>query len=366
VASQASKFKIGLFLIVGFLLLNGALLWIGASRILQPTQAYTTYFRESVQGLAVGSAVKYRGVPIGRVFDIRVAPDGRLVEVQMDIDSAFQVRPGMRASLAITGITGIAFIEVGYPKAGMEAPPLELSFPPPENYIPSQPSFLTNLLSALGNIAASVEATDLPALAEEIKGLAREGRKFLSGREATGTVDRISAAAGSVERMAGSFERLATDPRIGRVLDRAASALGHLDRVSESLERATAGPRLEETLADARAAAKDLRGLAETLRSQASELRTGERLDALQADLPEATQQAAGAFQGAGQGAATVLEGADGAVRHFDSMLDDLNGSLNRALERLTSAVDRIEGLAASLEANPSRLLLERPPEKDF
>jgi len=47
---------------------------------------YATYFDESVQGLQVDSAIKYRGVEIGKVQSIGVAPDYRLIEVIMKID----------------------------------------------------------------------------------------------------------------------------------------------------------------------------------------------------------------------------------------------------------------------------------------
>ena len=90
-ATEAGKFKVGLFLIAGFLLLNGALIWIGAARLLEEKRGYTTYFSESVQGLDVGSAVKYRGVPLGHVTGIHVAPGGLLVEVRMNIDPTFQL-----------------------------------------------------------------------------------------------------------------------------------------------------------------------------------------------------------------------------------------------------------------------------------
>ena len=45
------------------------------------TCSYMSYFDESVQGLEIGSPVKFRGVTIGTVADIDIAPDRRHVEV---------------------------------------------------------------------------------------------------------------------------------------------------------------------------------------------------------------------------------------------------------------------------------------------
>ena len=46
------------------------MLALGAGNVFKRTVTIETYFDESVQGLDVGSAVKYRGVQIGRVTRI--------------------------------------------------------------------------------------------------------------------------------------------------------------------------------------------------------------------------------------------------------------------------------------------------------
>src|SRR5579872_4066801 len=57
-------------LIVGGVVLAMALIWfLGGNQIIHGT-LFESYFSESVQGLEVGSTVKYRGVTIGRITDI--------------------------------------------------------------------------------------------------------------------------------------------------------------------------------------------------------------------------------------------------------------------------------------------------------
>ena len=66
----------GLYLRVGALVLAGLALGIGfilfltADRLSGSSQQFETYIRESVQGLEVGAAVRYRGVSIGRISEI--------------------------------------------------------------------------------------------------------------------------------------------------------------------------------------------------------------------------------------------------------------------------------------------------------
>jgi phospholipid/cholesterol/gamma-HCH transport system substrate-binding protein len=85
---------------------------VGASDILLKGSLYSVYFDESVQGLQVDSAIKYRGVEIGKVQSIKVAPDYRLIEVVMKIDLEGDLQNHTIATLKTAGITGIVFIEL--------------------------------------------------------------------------------------------------------------------------------------------------------------------------------------------------------------------------------------------------------------
>ena len=85
-ATEARKFRVGVFTLVAVAILIGTIIWLGASRFFERTLRLDTYFSESVQGLEPGAAVKYRGVPSGRVEEIRIAPDGDLIEVVMSMD----------------------------------------------------------------------------------------------------------------------------------------------------------------------------------------------------------------------------------------------------------------------------------------
>ncbi|MCE9598526.1 MAG: MlaD family protein [Spirochaetia bacterium] len=68
--SKDRYYKIGLFVTLGFALLIGGMLILGAGSFFRPTIHMETYFDESVQGLDIGSAVKHRGVQIGTVESI--------------------------------------------------------------------------------------------------------------------------------------------------------------------------------------------------------------------------------------------------------------------------------------------------------
>ena len=69
-SGQANFFKIGLFVIGAAVALVFLLVLLGAGRLFQSKIVMETYFNESVQGLELGSKVKYRGVIVGEVKSI--------------------------------------------------------------------------------------------------------------------------------------------------------------------------------------------------------------------------------------------------------------------------------------------------------
>jgi hypothetical protein len=83
--TATNHWKLGLFVVVGLVAMVGALFWLGARRFQRTSFPAVSYFDESVQGLDVGSPVKFRGVTVGNVADITIAPDHRHVQVTSDI-----------------------------------------------------------------------------------------------------------------------------------------------------------------------------------------------------------------------------------------------------------------------------------------
>ncbi len=84
-ASPSNHWKLGLFVVCGVALGLTSVVVLGARGLHENTVSYQSYFDESVQGLDVGSPVKFRGVTIGTVSKIDIAPDRRHVSVTSDL-----------------------------------------------------------------------------------------------------------------------------------------------------------------------------------------------------------------------------------------------------------------------------------------
>lgn len=112
--THEQKTRLGVFLSLATVIFIAVAGFFIVPKLRDPGDVYTVNFRDtSVQGLIVGSLVKYRGVEIGRVIRIRVNPTN-LDSVLIDV----KIRPGlvmktdMRAVLVYVGLTGQKYIEL--------------------------------------------------------------------------------------------------------------------------------------------------------------------------------------------------------------------------------------------------------------
>ncbi|MEO7095591.1 MAG: MlaD family protein [Polyangiales bacterium] len=159
-----NHWKLGLFVVAGFVLALCTVVFLGARSLQKDSVKYKTYFDESVQGLEVGSPIKFRGVTIGNVSAIDIAPDGRHVGVTSELtltdlnelgiaegkgkNARIRVPPELRVQLASQGITGVKFLQIDFFVIKDNPPPV-LPFPVPENYIPAAVSTMKNLEDAV-------------------------------------------------------------------------------------------------------------------------------------------------------------------------------------------------------------------------
>lgn len=183
--TRANYVKLGLFVITAAGLGLGVVLLLGSAALFKSRIFVETYMNESVQGLDIGSKVKYRGVLLGQVKGItftttpyekgrpaaqrhgyvlvlmEVSPErlpgadhGAPAASQENLDDA--IRHGLRCRLASQGITGLSFIEMDFlnPK---DNPPLPVDWTPRHLYIPSAPSTSTRLLENLDKFVKRVD-----------------------------------------------------------------------------------------------------------------------------------------------------------------------------------------------------------------
>ena len=84
-AVEKSYARLGLFLVVGLVVVLATALFFIQRLRSREVIAMVTYTRENVSGLEVSSPVRYRGVSLGRITDVRVDPRSNSIEVNFEV-----------------------------------------------------------------------------------------------------------------------------------------------------------------------------------------------------------------------------------------------------------------------------------------
>jgi ABC-type transporter Mla subunit MlaD len=289
-STPANHWKIGLFVVVGLCLAAATVVFLSARSLKKDTVTYQTFFDESVQGLEVGSPVKFRGVTIGNVSLIRVAPDHRYVDVAFELDiedlrtlglsepkrvghnTRMAVPSDVRIQLDMAGITGVKYLLIDYFSSVLYPPPT-LPFPAPPNYIPSTPSLMKNLedslihgLEHLPEVASQVQKL-MPALLSTLTGVdlvLADLHKSLSSLDTgklSGEAQQVMVNLNAtVVRINHMVEQVSNDQGLLSSIKRSADAVGATAQNANQV-----GPALEDTLREVQGAAISIHRLADSI-----------------------------------------------------------------------------------------------------
>ena len=269
---RTDSWKLGLFVLAGMILLVGAAFYLGARRLIRPSVEVISFFDESVQGLDTGASIKMRGVGIGKVTEISFAPDRRVVQVTSQIyldvlegvglaDLAtnadlFQMLPDdLRVRLAVTGITGVRYLEVDSvdPADGLDP---VLMFDLPTNHLPARPSTLRGLEQSVISLASSI-----PVVMQRLESLLMKVETELGAMALPQTLADTRELLKSIEGQSDALDLEAVQASLNETLadmSRAAGAIETVAHQAGSSEGAIGGAMTSvHELADSARAAID-------------------------------------------------------------------------------------------------------------
>lgn len=294
---------IGLFVITGSLICAAIIIWVGASSFFMKGSLYSVYFDESVQGLQVDSAIKYRGVEIGKVQSIGVAPDYRLIEVVMKIDLKGDLQKQTVATLKTAGITGIVFIELDQIRAGDLIGSPQITFTSNYPVIPSRRSQISRFVADTDVIMQNIKDIDLKGISTQMKNTTQAIENFVEGKRLNNIMANLESTSSNLNQAISRINKTIAEGKV----DRAAN---------ETLE----------ILSDARQLIGQARGEIEALNLKEKSSRTDALLDNMSKKTKAITNE-----------------------------LQDTSENL-----RVTS--ENLRKLSDSLEKNPRELIFSRPP----
>jgi len=110
--NRQSHMLVGGITFVLILALFGFILWL--SRFSgEERSAFDIFFKQSVSGLTVGSAVSFSGVPVGQVQRIALMPESpEFIRVRIEVQPEVPVVQGTTATLQGVGFTGVTEIQL--------------------------------------------------------------------------------------------------------------------------------------------------------------------------------------------------------------------------------------------------------------
>jgi len=331
VISRAGYFRLGLFVLGAIGIAVAFVIAFGAGHWLQPRVTMETYFNESVQGIDVGSPIKYRGVTIGQISRIGftyneyeqdkppfqrrqyVMVEGIIQPSQLSGEARTidpkgvqeLVERGLRVQMAAQGLTGTFYLELDYvdPKRN---PPLPIDWTPERLYVPSARSTVGQLVSGAEALMRKLDRANLDELVVNLN------RMIVN---ISGTLEQLQ-----LKKLSGNTDQLVDEVR----------------QTNRTLQKVLADPawaaipsEVVGTLSDARTT---IRGV----------------------DTQEISRTVARLRQ--------TLDGVDHLVGRLDRTLAVPEAELPAIIEDLRHTTESLREFADELRRNPSTLLFSEPP----
>ena len=327
--SKAAALRVGMFVILGVVGLLAVIFFLSGSD-LRSGMPYETYFSESVQGIDVGTAVKFRGVTVGQVTDVGLVsveypPPSAAKEnerVYREVVVRFRVDPhkigavpkiaqavahGLRVQIAPQGITGIAYLELTFVSPA-QYPAAAVPWEPVSPVIPSIPSTLAQVQDAVVQALSTFGKIDLGKMVNELTRL-------------TASLNR-EVTQGDAHRMIVNAGTLLAD--LNSQVERA-----DLPATAAAARNLLAGPRTQEILNQLNAASR--------------------QLGSVSAQLP------------------ALIAASEAAVNQASETTADLQAQLQPVLQNLQTATASLAALTEALKNNPAQAITgaQPPPESE-
>jgi paraquat-inducible protein B len=331
-SARASSTAIGVFVSGAILLAVVAVLIFGSGKLFSKQEKFIIYFDDSVNGLSIGSPVKFKGVQIGQVSNIMIrydqAEDNAYIPVIVDIDVSrlhndlgvevdlgnqtefdAQVQGGLRAKLQLQSLlTGLLYIDLDYydDLAGQVPPQIQISHKYKE--IPSLRSGLSEMMKSVTTALENISQIDFKGIGDKVNHL----------------LDQLNDGVAQIDFKDINDQLVAATTNLNSIL---------------------ADPELKQTITQLNTTLGSFQQLSDNVNAQVQPLSTEIQLTA--------------------QRARVTLDEVDKTLKTLRDLVapeSSLRYELDTALDEIGGAARSIDVLSDYLERNPNALLTGKPP----
>lgn len=345
-SQKTNYFKLGLFVILAFALTAAMLIAFGAGQFFKTETLAETYFNESVQGLNIGSEVKYKGVKIGAVKSITtptkvydIASNYVLVTFSLSEDCYVgqtgknpkermkkAVGDGLSVFLSFNGLTGSAYMETDYKKNGPDA--LEISWTPENLYVPSRPSNIKQVSDAITRAMETLGSMDFHEMKNNFSAL-------LKSLNITKVSSQAEDLLKELRRTNSDLAEILTSGSLKQMLTDAGSSMADLKQILHA-----AKTPIEQTLADINTTSGSFKRMATGL-EQGYEGKLTQMSDKME----------------------TVLAGLEKTSRLLENMIWTNADVIEKTIGNLENTTENLNQFTRELREYPGSILMNAPPK---
>ncbi len=342
--AMSREARVGLFLVVAFLILIALFELLGKETIFARMVEYKTSFK-SIPALKIGDPVRLAGVDVGTVRDIQVI--GARVEVSFRVKPGTPVKTDSIATIKLTSLLGTNFVDLTF-----GSPAAQIA--PPGSLLQSaEPPDLNTLLARLNDAAG-----DIQTLAKQLnEGI---GKSFEPISSTFQSMDRIAK---QIEKGQGTLGKLIANDDLYREIQGIAT---NMNKLSQQIARGegTLGKLasddalyndLRSLTADLKVASQGLSRIARDVESGKGTLGKLVKDEGLYNEAKSTLVQAREALGGLQSVSRRISEGKGtlGRLLNDDALYTDMRGAV-ASLNNIMKKVERGEGTLGKLITDDS------------
>ena len=269
-SKQANKTVVGGFVVGAVALVVAGILIFGSGKFLAEKETYVMYFKGSVSGLNVGSAVVFRGVKIGSVTNIALYADPADLSIRIPVFIGVKpdkfkivrgeaqrhgpkkilellIKRGLRAQLQMQSmVTGQLMVELDYhpdkpvkligaDPEHMEIPTIQSSLEGLVKQIEKAPieEILNKVLSAVEGIENIVNSKEVKESLVTLDQTLKDMHKLVLNIDS-----RIEPLASGIDETVGNFGKLAhnIDGKVGPLVSSIDETVGDIKKLAQVID----------------------------------------------------------------------------------------------------------------------------------
>lgn len=218
---------VGAFVLILGAAFTWGVLWISAGGAPERFNRYLIYMTESVSGLNVDSALKYRGLDVGKVEQMAIDLETpERIRIVLQIREDIPVTEDTRATIEYQGLTGLANINLSGGTA--TSAPLEKQAGEEYPVIQTSPSLLARLDSTTTDLLANLIQTST-----RINALLDDDNRTNLAR----TLENIATLSENIAQQSGQLDDVVS--RLGEILDNTRDASAGLPQLLAEFSQST-------------------------------------------------------------------------------------------------------------------------------